>query len=490
MTYAADASPAPIAFDRPAFLGIVLAGFIFFALNVDFRPSGDAVMYADYVSLAKFDELTLHIGYYALVFAVQRTLGTVLGIPVHETMVWINVAFGALALGVTYHLSRHFLGSRTSALLSSAILLLCGRVIMNATSSEVYMMQTCLVMLSFLLFVNERIVIAGLVAGIAMLVTPLSAFAFLFFPVFDYTRAGRVRWRLLALLAAAALVVYIPYLAVYGSELLWGRRGLLDINSDVPLEPLAMLASVPRFAFKHYTLLLLLLIPALAAVRAYKSFLAVTSAVVIPHMYVVSKLTSEDNVFLLCVDFFIACWMVIGWRQLARSKVGRLVAPLPLAGHVALLIASGTIFGFEPHREYAGDLRGFARSSVLGRDATVITDWDTGMALTYFGRPAATSTIERDPLYKQMFDINAPERSDPRSLDAPDLYLLDRWEPGPLRRFLISDEAIAVLRRQHGVLSIAQQRFNIECVFIGVSAHPLYKCKRMDTSAPAPWPSA
>jgi hypothetical protein len=464
---------SPGAFD---FGAIVLAGLLLYGLNVDFILGGDAAMYADYVLQAKFDELSLHIGYYAVVFAADRTIGHLLGIPIQELMVWINVVAGAFTLGIAYLLARHFLAARRDALLCVVVLAVSGRVLTNATTSEIYMLQTCATLLSFLLFVRERQASAGIAAGVAMLVSPLSVFAFLFFPVVDYQRSGTIRWRVLGRFGVWSLAVYLPYLTVLWRELLWGHRGLLNVNGAVPVDLPAMLGHFALFQAKQYTALLVLLIPAAAAVRRHARFLALSLAVALPHLYVISKLTGEDNVFILTTDFFFACWLVIGWRQLERSALGRRVAAVPLVAHVALLVAAGALFSVDPHREYASEMRRIARRYVLDRNAVVLSDWSRGMVLTFYGRPAVVSTIERDRLYSQMTGIPAAARRGGRSLEGRTIYLLDGWEPGPLRRLFSTRAGLDSAAQRHAFLAEARRALDLDCSLVHEATVRLYRC--------------
>jgi len=473
-------SPAPApGWQRRDALALTVGALVLYALNVDFLMRGDASMYADYVLLGKFDELTLHVGYYALVWAADRALGAPLGVPVHETMVWLDVIAGALTIGIAHRLAAHLFGRRAEAVATAVLLALCGRVIMNATTSEIYMVQTTLVLASFLLFVEERVATAGVAAGAALLVSPLSALCFLFFPVFDYERAGRVRLAVWLRLAAGALVVYLPFLAVAGRELFWGRRGLLTMNQGLPSSPATMLANFPRFQFKHYTSLLLLLLPALLVVRAHRRLLAVTLAVVLPHLYVIARLTEEDMVFVLTTDFFFACWLAAGWRVLAQRAATRIVAVLLVAGHVASYVGSGALFHFEPHRGYAAELRDIAREHLVGRDAVMISDWDVGMSLTFFGRPSVTTTIERDPLYRQQFDLTE-EYADRSLLEAAELYLLDPWSPSPLNRWFRSEAQLAQLAEERSIAKRAERELGLSCRLQRRGTHPLYRCHRAE----------
>lgn len=476
MTLPALFSDAPRATRRDVSL-VVLVGLLFFSLNVDFLLFGDAAVYADYVVLGKFDELTLHIGYYAVVWAAQHSLGALLHLPIEQTMVWVNVVCGALALGVFYTLALHFLGRRRDALLCVAILAVSGRVLDNATTAEMYMLQTLLVFTSYLLFVRERIVAAGVFAAGAMLVSPLSIFAFLFFPVYDYQRAGRIRWAVLAKLAAVALIAYLPYFVVFGRELLWGKRGLLSISGHRKFEPGRGLLQAVLYQFKAYTVLVLLVPAAVWAMRRHLRFLALTLAVVLPHLYLITKLLGEDNVFILNTDFFFACWLVLGWRAMAQDEGMRFLAPLPLGAHVAILWLSGAIFSFDSHREFANEVRHVVHTYVANRPAQVVTSWGAGVALTFLARERADTTVDAEPLFRRhVYDIESVDPTRPRPLRGTETYVLDSWRPTPLNRLFRSKESLEAQQRAASVLATAQRVLNLECALVESHTYRLYRC--------------
>ena len=454
---------------------LMLAAFALYSLNVDFRLYGDAGLYSDYVVLHKFDEITLHFGYYVSLFVTDKLLGGLFGIPIQESAVWLNVVAGTLSVGVAYGLARELLGTRRDALLCAVIFGLSGRVLANATSSEVYMLQTLFVLTSFYLFVRERIVWSGLLSAAALLVSPLSAFAYLFYPVYDYQRAGRIRWNVLLRLAGACLAIYLPFFIVNGHEVLYGIRGLVTIHSVVPFRPLAMLANFPKYQFKAFTVLPLLLVPALYAWRENRRMLALALAVGIPHFYIILKLVGEDHVFILNTDFFFACCLVLGWRQLQNHKFARWIAPALLLAQVGTYVASGVIHSYRPHREYADEMRRVAVTYLLGRDSVLITDWGRAVSLTFYGRPRPTTTILREPLFRnQIFDIEKPDPI--QKLNRSEIYLLDAWQPSPLNRLFRTEESSAEFRRQHSVVSVAERNLHLQCIFIEGTEHRIYRC--------------
>lgn len=449
-----------------------------FALNEDFSISGDSALYCDYARNAKFDEITVHYGYYRVLWAVDRTIGAWLHVPTHEMVAHLNVVFGALTLPVVLALAWLLLRDSRYAGLALAMFALCGRVVMNATSGEIYMLQTLVVLSSFLLFARGRIDLAAVVAGLALYVSPLSVFAYFFFPAYDWIRHGRLRVAAMLRLAAIALVVYTPLLIVHGHEMLFGIRGLLAIPQTVPMLPAVMLASFPLFQFKEYTVLVLLALPLLWAWRRERALLVVTAAVFVPHLYVISKLTSEDNVFILNTDFFFCCCLAAGARVLAGNRLTRLVPALLLLAHVGLMTATGTFFSFENNRGEAGELGGIARRYLDGKDAALITDWSHTVSVAYFGRPALRGPVTSDPLYAQMFDATTRNPS-PAPPTARDLYVLETWSPSGIAKLLKSPAAIERARQQNSRRAWAKRKFGFECPeLVQRGEFELYHCRR------------
>jgi len=457
----------------------MLGALALYTVNMDFAIYGDAAMYADYVLLRKFDELTLHLGYYVALFGMNALLGGVFGVPIEQAAVWLNVVAGTLSVGVAYALAAELLGDRRDALLCGILFAVSGRVLANATTSEIYMLQTLLVLWSFYLFVRERMVLSGIACALALLVSPLSAFAYLFYPVYDYQRAGTIRWSMLLRLAGAALLVYIPYLIIDGHELFFGTRGLLVIKNSVKNDPIASIRNFPAYQFKAFSVMALLVVPALLAWREKRQMLVLALAVAIPHLYIIFKLTAEDHVFILNTDFFFAVCVVIGWRQMERLSAARWIPPILLAGHLALFVASGTIHRFEPHRDYADGMRQVVAKYLRGRDASMVTDWSRAVGLTFFGRPTLTTTVLTDSLFiNQIFDIQGAPMPPLSQLDRKEVFLLDPWKPSPLNRLFKSAVSLEALRREHSIVFIAERRLKLECTFIEETVHRIYKCAR------------
>ena len=472
--------------ERRDALLIAALGLAFFGVNVDFLMRGDATTYATYVLLGKFDDLTLHIGYYAVVYALQHTVGRWFDVPIHETMVYLNVVCGALTLSVSYLLARRLIGGRRDAFLVALMLALCGRLFSNATSSEIYMLQTLCVTSAMLWYVCDRPWLSGIAAGLGLLVSPLSCFAYLFFPTYELTRKEASRWGTFAAMVIAGSLVYLPYLVFFGHELFYGRRGLLKVSGFSPIDVGAFAANFFKYQFKHYTALLLLLIPGCFMIRGHRRLALLSAMTVLPHIYIVLKLTMEDNTFLLSTDFFVVLWMVLGMRWLLEQSKWRPVALVIPLVHVAILVFSRTIFHGESHRSYATELRTIAKTYIIGKPAVLISDWDVGMSLTHFARDSATAIVEDELLYRQMFDMTSHTLSDQPSLEGVSIYVIDPWEPSPLSRLFSPAARLESESYGNSVRRISERRFGVRCTELSRQTHVLYQCERTRAAAGSP----
>jgi hypothetical protein len=477
------AEPVPTAPARwREIIAIVVAGLVFFGLNVDFTLYGDAAMYADFVVLRKFDELTLHIGYYAVLYVADLVARDLAGVPIHETMVWLNVFAGAATLAIAYLLALELLNGRREALLTTALLAVSGRFISNSTESEMYMVQTFCVLTSFLLYSREQPWSAGVFAAFGLLVSPLSAFAYLFFPALDVVTAGRIRLALFLRAVAAGTVIYLPYLVIDGHELFYGIRGLLVVSKLAHLDPRATLFNFPKYQFEAYSTLLLLVFPALLAFRQRRAFIIVALAVAIPHLYIILKLTGEDNVFILNTDFFFVGALVCGWSELVRRFRSVLLASVPIAGHLVIYGAAGLLFTSDHHRTYQQELRSIADTYIKANPAVLITDWGTKQAFVFYGRDSAATVVADEKLAEQVYDIQNAKDMRKGSLAVDQLYLLDTWHASALSRLLRSNAGLRAREDEYSTLAQSRRMLGIDCKILARGYGRLYRCQQRSGS--------
>ena len=461
-----------------------LLSLTYFLFNVDFLMRGDATTYATYMLLGKFDDITLHNGYYFALYALHHWVASPLGVPIHETLALANVAFGAVSVTLVYILFLQIAGDRFIGVLTAVLFALSGRVLMNASSSEIYMLQTLCTFGSMVLYVRGRPFLAGLSAGASLLVSPLSAFAFLFFPVWDATAEGKIRIKPFVFLVLGGTLVYLPYLIVCWQELLWGRRGLLIVREAAPPNVKLLLMNSVKYQVKHYTALWALLLGVPWSGYANRRVVLLSLSVAIPHLYIVAKLTGEDHTFLLNVDPFIALWLAIGAASLWCVKRWRWLVPACVAVHLIVYVKSGTVFNGNHNAGYAREIRAIVKQYLAGQQAVMITDWDVAISATHFGRDVVRDIPEREPLFSQMYDLT--NTTDPQpTLERRTIYVLDPWSPSPINRLLRSPEALNELAEEMSIRSQAERKFGLQCRLLVHGTHDLYKCSQVGDSGDA-----
>jgi hypothetical protein len=471
---------------RDSIVAIVL-GLLFFGVNENFTLSGDSALYIDYALNAKFDEITVHYGYYRVIWAIDRLIGAPLGIPLHEMVVHMNVVFGALSLAVGLGLARHLIRDRGYAILAVVFFAVNGRMMLNAAMGEIYMLQTLLVLISFLLYVRDRVAWAAFAAGLSLYVSPLSVFAFGFYPTYDLIRWRRFRWNVWLKLIIVGFLTYLPFLVVHGREMLFGIRGLLVIPNISTSNPAELLRNFPQFQFKHYTTLLLLAVPALLSWRRERSLILLMLAVFIPHLYVIAHLTSEDNVFIFNTDFLFCCTLAAGARALAtRWSGGRFVWPALLAAHVLLMTLTRTYFSFDNRRNEASELAAVGRKYLEGRSAALITEFNQSVTVPFFARATVRGPLMQDTLWAQMADVSSRADLAPR-LRVAEIYVLETWMPSGLSNLFRSDDQIAAIRAQNQWRGWAKRVAGIDCdELVQKGIYELYRCRGSVKPGPLP----
>ena len=465
------------AFTWRVYLITIALGVLFFGVNENFTLSGDSALYIDYALNANFDEITVHYGYYRVIWAIDRLIGAPLGIPLHEMVVHLNVVCGALSLAIGLALARHLLRDRLYAIIAVAFFAVNGRMMLNATMGEIYMLQTLTILGSFLLFVRGRVALAAVAAGLSLYVSPLSAFAFGLFPAYDAIQHRRLRWKIWLTLIIVGFLTYLPFLIVHGREMLFGIRGLLVIPKISTSNPPELIRNFPRFQFKHYTALLLLGIPALLGWKRERDLILVMLAVFIPHLYIIAHLTSEDNVFIFNTDFLFCCTLAAGARVLAtRWKWGLAVAPVLLAGHLAIMVLTKTFFSFDTRRGEAAELANVGRQYLEGRQAVLITEFNQSVTVPFFARPTVRSLLMKDPLWQQIADVSGRADLSAR-LRVPEIYVLETWRPSGLSRLFRNEAAISSIRADNQWRTWAKRVAGIDCdELVQKGIYELYRC--------------
>jgi hypothetical protein len=461
---------------------ILLASCIVYVANLDFASTGDTIYYANIIDTLRFDQLTAHQAYYLLGFMAAKLFGWTFGLSTDQGLALMSALFGAGALSVGYLLLKHYLDSGRDALIGTLMLFLCHRFFVNATSAEIYIVQTFFIWSSFLLFENRRFYTAGLSIALAIWVSPLTvAFGF-WFPVVAYLRGFGIR--ALVRLSIPVALIYLPFLYFFYEELLWGVRGLINEDQRRQLDLIEGGRNFFTYQFKHYSFLNLLIIPALFVLRREKVLLWISLAVVLPNIYVISQLSSEDNVFILPLDIFFVCWFVIGWRVLRERSLVWVAAAVLVAHGIVFLIAERP-FLRAAHKNYDDEMRAIGRIVQDAGNAILVADWHRRMAFVYFNRQIASYPLEQDYWYDMSFDISylTMHRFNKTKSETDDfanygaVFVLDSWKYSPQASLFLDDTTLQQRYERQSQRREVEHFLDVECQPILSGLYTLYRCR-------------
>lgn len=470
---------------------LFLGAAAFYGGCLDYAYNGDSFVYANIVATRAFEEFTIHQGYTLLLWLLQGLLSPFTVAAPEVLAVWIAPIFGAASLVVILHIASHYLAMlappepsietdvkvqgriRASAWLAVLIVAVSYRFFFNSTSAEVYMPQTFGLLLSFLLFLRERWAIASIPLLFALHLSTLSAFWCLFYPAVAWQRGWG--WRPLMRIGIPTALVYLPFLAWFHQDLLWGERGLLAVQDAQPFVPLTAALNFVIYQAKHYTFSLLLLLPAITMIRRNRELFWVTLALFLPNLIVLSKLEAEDNVFILTLDCFFGIWMTIGAIRLAEAHKHWLPGLLVLL-QLLLFLGVNRPWSIDHNRHYATELRLLAKRA-LNEQAIVVTHWEQRVGLSYFGRDTPVYPLEAGTIFDRTVDVTT---ADPAALSAVRsasvVYAYDYYKPSTLARYVLPERTLQERAEQYAVHRIVERRFGLKCTLEARGVNDLYRC--------------
>ncbi|HEY5375413.1 MAG TPA: hypothetical protein VIK01_17150 [Polyangiaceae bacterium] len=332
--------------------------------------NGDTAVYNDQVDARDFESCAIHIGYMLVgsVFHALLPFQTDLGMNVMALAFGIGTLFAVYLMGVR-------LGSRVAGV-SGVAFLLCAREFVHAMLlAEVDILEVSLVTLSLALYLRGRERLAGVLFGLGMLVTPLSATTLpLFVCTFALVERGpraslgaharRVFW-----FALCSLAVYVPVVAWHYHQYVYGPRSLttaLRLHFNLARQAARSWEFLTAGSWAVAALYLAGILSALTDRRLWRLGqlgLAVVLSVVVT--LVVGDRTYDvpvqlPNVVILCL---LAGLFVHRLAAIPRFALGKLAWALPLAALV-FMAPEGYVAN---QREIAGDvqLRDLYRSMVI-----------------------------------------------------------------------------------------------------------------------------
>ena len=461
--------------DCLASVGLAAVGLVVFAASLDFRTSGDSLVYADTIAKARFDYVAVHFGYYVLIWPVHRLVNLFAPLPVEDVLVYANAVFGAASLFVGFWLARRVLEGTAAAACAMTVLMFSGRYFANATSAEMYAPQMFFLLLSFLLFVHDRPVASGLAAVLSLLITPLSAFCLLVFPVLArLTPSGAVRR--LVICAVSVAIAYGLFLAFMHDALFWGERGLLRIAGSVPYEFAVGGANLVSNTVKFFLPFLPLAALGLAALRGRPELLWLLAAAYLPHMYLVFKQPRADQL-LFPTDFFLACLCGAGAVAAARvPRVGRYVAVALVGGTVVASVYLLEAFTGPRNTRYGSDMRALSRHLVDRPGAIVVMSWWDGIALRYYGADPESRDLDRPGI--PVYDAGLLDRVPRPVLPAhSELFVLESYEPSRVAALVLGQSRLGRRYEATSVRRRVERGLRVRCVPEPAGALELYDCR-------------
>lgn len=455
--------------------GIFAVACVFYLASLDFATTGDSVYYANLIDTLRFDQLTLHQGYYVAGLVFAKLGEWLFGASTVQSITAMNAFFGAGMLAVAYPLLCRYLGSNRDALIGVLMLLFSHRVFFNATMAEIYSMQAFLIWTSFLLFENRRFYWAGVFVALAMWVSPLTVFFGLWFPLVAWLRG--FGWSALFKFAVAGALLYVPFLAVFYEELFWGTRGILKISEQREYLPLESVKNFAKFQFKHFSVLHALLIPALFALKRERTLVWMTLALALPNVYVLSKLPGEENVFISPLDLFFVCWFMVGWRVLREHSLVWIAYAVFLYQVITFAITEHSLFR-PSNADYDTHIREIGRIVNAEKDPAVLTVWATQMDYVYYNRSEPYFPIEQGPWFEQTIKIDEiSDETKAEILEHEVIFVIDNYRPSGYSELYMSEASLSRRYETSSIRRRVEQPLGFECEPVLVGRTTLYRCR-------------
>ena len=201
---------------------IFLAAFAVFAsLNTEALANGDAAVYLQQMQNLNFTDRPVHLGYYLLGAGFIRLLPGSDDYAVNL----MNCFLGALSIMLVYFITFTICHKHIPAIVASLLLFTHYMFLEYSFYAEVYIPQVCFLLLSILLWLLNKPILAALSFLLSFLITPSAILAL---PCFLILRP-RLRPLLLfcAIFAISAAVIIFPFRQSY----FFGSRGLFEAAS-------------------------------------------------------------------------------------------------------------------------------------------------------------------------------------------------------------------------------------------------------------------
>ena len=417
--------------------------------------------------------MPIHFGYYATVFLFHSVSNLFVSIALDEFLVEVNVFLGAISAAVSFFLAKSFMRSNLQACLCSLVLMFSGKYFNNATSAEIYMLQTTFTLIGFYLFVKERPLAASIAAFMAALVSPLTIFSFLFFPIVAITK--RFDKTIVVKFILPFLLLYGAFFIVMYHGLLWGKRGLFMFSAQASFQPVEAILNYMKYTVKHFHILTPLAMAGLVLGLRRTEILLPTIAIYVPNFFIISRLPGEDQVHILIVDFFLAQLITLGLFYFSGIKYVRM---LHKAGLI-LVLTSFIIFSMyinnnivhRNNRAYRDEIVHIYTNYLTEKNSVIIASWWDGMALKYYNRGNHKQPLNEGDFADRCYNEELMTSDDRALLLSYDhIYVLEKYNPSRFTEFVLNEAQLMERSKRYSLKSKVERILNARCkeVFSGL----------------------
>jgi Glycosyltransferase family 87 len=345
---------------------------------------GDAAVYASTILDGRFFERSIHVGYYAVGWLFWKLLAP-FGVHVDQALVILAPLTAIAAAGACWRFLRALGESRASCGAGMLVFALSGVMLRQATWPEIYAIEIALLLWSWTFTLRGRPVLAGVLFGAALLVTPLSAFGG---GVFLWDAWRRRDWRPLVTIVALAAGIWALVIGWCWHDYFWGTRGLLSVGPNRVFGWRTGVANLVALGKNLHVFLPLL--PFGLAVMAQQRDPRLSLVLLCAAAQILAFLgMREDGVFMIAVYPLLALAIARALETLWQARRSP-AAPAIVAATGGLYLVTGILINLEvPDDTYRNELARFLRDS--GRNTVLIASWDHMMSIRLYaqlwGRP-------------------------------------------------------------------------------------------------------
>ncbi len=437
-------------------IDILLLGVFAFLFYFIYRWSyflGDACIYADNILRTRFNDISIHIGYYFIGYIFHKIL-SLFNAPVDVSLILMSNIFGAVGVVFAYLFVYEILYDHKLSIICAAILLFSGTYVEYSTQAEIYIPQVAFILASMYLFYKERNILSGLLYAAALLITPISVFVLPYYIFIAVKRRSSIKEMLYFIIPF--MVIYLPiFLSIY-NELLWGRRGLLRISSNLPYNSLKMIVSNIVFVLiKSFNILApFVLIGHIIYWFKDKSKFLLLCILWLSYSYVIAKLSRFDletaflPIFvyfaLLILNGIVFINIYLKNNLKIGNAFGMIILPCYIILSVMIWIGPAKIFHpqITPDNNFKNEMLAF-KERISDNDILIASFWH-GVAFAFYTRYNPEEEIETTMGNQRWIDIDQLNVESVRQLlnEFADVYVMEAYAPSAVAKVIFDEKEL------------------------------------------------